>query len=318
MLRKMIFLQQQKIKSQTELILMVEQQKPNTRNPRDNRRGGSRDNNRRDNRRDTPRENPLDSWVPKTELGIKVKNKEITDIDEILNKGLRILEPEIVDTLLDLESDLILIGQSKGKFGGGQRRVFKQTQKKTMEGNKPKFSTYAVVGNKDGYIGLGMGKSKETIPAREKAIRNAKLNIFKIRRGTGSWEDASSEAHSIPFAVEGKCGSVIVKIMPAPKGKGLIVEKELAKILKLAGVENAWSRSHGQTKNKINMIKAAEQALRGLAKMKIKHEQVEKFSIVEGRGSQQASVEAEMIEASKNAEVAEPKVEAVEITGGQE
>jgi len=286
---------------------MAEQQKPNTRNPRDgssrdNQRGGSRgpsrDNNRRDNR--TPRENPLDTWVPKTELGIKVKNKEITDIDEILDKGLRILEPEIVDTLLDLESDLILIGQSKGKFGGGQRRVFRQTQKKTMEGNKPKFSTYAVVGNKNGYIGLGMGKSKETIPAREKAIRNAKLNLFKIRRGTGSWEDASTESHSIPFAVEGKCGSVIVKIMPAPKGKGLIVEKEIAKILKLAGIENAWSKSQGQTKNRINMMKAAEQALRQLSKMKIQHEQVEKFSIVEGRGSKVASAEDEMIEASKN------------------
>src|SRR3989338_5399303 len=73
-------------------------------------------------------------WKPKTSLGVKVKNGEITNIDEILDKRLRILEPEIVDMLLpNLATDLLLIGQSKGKFGGGQRRVFKQTQKKTQE-----------------------------------------------------------------------------------------------------------------------------------------------------------------------------------------
>lgn len=239
----------------------------------------ARDSHRRQQK---SKEDILAEWVPKTELGRKVKNKEITHIDEILDKGLRILEPEIVDTLLDLESDLILIGQSKGKFGGGQRRVFRQTQKKTREGNKPKFATYAVVGNKDGYVGLGFGKSKETIPAREKAIRNAKLNILRIRRGTGSWEDAANDPHSIPFSVEGKCGSVWLKLMPAPKGKGLIAEKEVAKILSLAGIKNVWSKSLGQTKNKINMIKALHAALKGLSKMKVKKDQYAKFSIVEG------------------------------------
>ncbi|MBN1275161.1 30S ribosomal protein S5 [Candidatus Woesearchaeota archaeon] len=225
----------------------------------------------------------LADWQPKTELGRKVQAKEITDIDQILDNGLRVLEPEIADTLLDLESELILIGQSKGKFGGGQRRVFRQTQKKTMEGNKPTFSAYAVVGNKDGYIGLGLGKSKETIPAREKAVRNAKLALFKIRRGAGSWEDSSSEPHSIPFAVEGKCGSVVVKLMPAPKGKGLVVEKEMAKILALAGIKDCWARTRGQSKNKVNLVKAVEQALKRLSKMKVKHDQIEQFSIIEGR-----------------------------------
>ena len=239
----------------------------------------------------------LADWTPKTELGLKVKNKEITDIDQILNKGLRILEPEIVDTLLELQSELVLIGQSKGKFGGGARRVFRQTQKKTMEGNKPKFSAYAIVGNKDGYIGLGLGKSKETIPAREKAVRNAKLNIFRIRRGAGSWEDASAEPHSIPFAVEGKCGSVELKLMPAPKGKGLIVEKELAKILELAGINDCWSKMRGQSKNKINLVKAAEDALRQLSKVKIKQEQVAQFSIIEGRSRQGKVASTEEVDA---------------------
>lgn len=229
------------------------------------------------------REEEFIEWIPKTDLGKKVKSGEITDIDEILRSGKPILEAEIVDALLPTENELLLIGQSRGKFGGGQRRIFRQTQKKTREGNKPQFSTLAVVGDRNGHVGIGIGKSKETVPAREKAIKNAKKNLFLIRRGSGSWEDLRSEAHSIPFKVEGKCGSVKVKLMPAPKGKGLVVEKEVAKILELAGVENVWSKSFGQTKNKINLIYAAEKALRQLAKTRVMEEHVESLKIVEGK-----------------------------------
>ena len=109
-------------------------------------------------------------------------------MSQILDQRMRILEPEIVDTLMPgMQTDLLMIGQSKGKFGGGQKRIFKQTQKKTQEGNKPHFATFAVIGNEDGFVGLGYGKSKETVPAREKAIRQAKLNVIKIRRGCGDW-----------------------------------------------------------------------------------------------------------------------------------
>ncbi len=225
----------------------------------------------------------LDAWQPKTELGRQVKAKEIGDIDRILDEGRTILEPEIVETLLPgLESDLLLIGQAKGKFGGGQRRIFRQTQKKTMEGNKPKFTAMAVVGDRNGHVGIGLGSAKETMPAREKAIRKAKLNLFRIRRGTGSWEDAASEPHSIPFAVEGKVGSVIIRLLPAPKGKGLVVEKEVAKVLELAGVRNVWSKSFGQTKNKVNFIKALERALRTLSTTRVEAADTERLALVDG------------------------------------
>ncbi|MBI2661353.1 hypothetical protein HYX09_03735 [Candidatus Woesearchaeota archaeon] len=132
-----------------------------------------------------------DSWKPKTSIGRKVKEGLIKDIDSILDKDMRVLESEIVDILMpDLSTDLLMVGQSKGKFGGGQKRVFRQTQKKTQEGNKPKFATIAVAGNQDGYVGIGYGKSKETVPAREKSIRNAKLSIIKIRRGCGEQTSA--------------------------------------------------------------------------------------------------------------------------------
>jgi small subunit ribosomal protein S5 len=229
-------------------------------------------------------ENNLDNWKPRTSLGQAVKNKEITNIDEILDAGRTILEAEIVETLLpDLETDLLLIGQAKGKFGGGQRRIFKNTQKKTREGNKIKFTVMAIAGDKNGHIGIGVGSSKETVPAREKAVRQAKMNVFKIRRGSGSWESASVTApHTVPFAVEGKTGSVIVRLMPAPKGKGLTIEKECAKVLRLAGIEDVWSKSYGQTKNKTNMIRALEKALRRLSTTKVRPQDVETLSIVGG------------------------------------
>ncbi|MBI2550694.1 hypothetical protein HYV83_05985, partial [Candidatus Woesearchaeota archaeon] len=91
----------------------------------------------------------IEAWKPRTELGRKVKSGEITSIDQILDAGQRIMEQEIVDALMsNLSSDLLMIGQSKGKFGGGQRRAFKQTQKKTAEGNKPSFATMVVIGNR--------------------------------------------------------------------------------------------------------------------------------------------------------------------------
>ncbi len=224
----------------------------------------------------------VDAWKPKTEAGRKVKRGEITDIDHILNSDKRIMEPEIVDVLLPgTESELLLLGQSKGKFGGGQRRVFKQTQKKTKEGNKPSFATCAVVGDFRGHVGLGYGKSRETVPAREKAIRMAKLNILKIRRGCGSWQCSCKEPHSIPFAVEGKCGSVRVKLMPAPKGTGLCAGSEVAKVLKLAGVQDIWSKVTGKTTSRTNLTKALTSALEQLMAVKVQHKCKETLNIEE-------------------------------------
>jgi small subunit ribosomal protein S5 len=225
----------------------------------------------------------IDKWHPKTELGKKVKSRQITTMDEVIASGKPLLEPEIVDMLLpDMESDLLMIGQSKGKFGGGSRRVFRQTQKKTKEGNKPKFSTYAVIGNKDGYVGLGFGKAKETVPAREKAVRKGKLRLIKIVRGSGSWADARTAPNSIPFAVIGKCGSVTVELKPAPKGTGLKAQKEVAKVLRLAGIQDIWSKVRGQSRNMINVVKALEDALHKLNSTKVQDKYNRSLSIIYG------------------------------------
>lgn len=230
------------------------------------------------------KEETKEEWIPKTKIGKLVKEGKISDIDEILDKGIKIREPEIVDFLIpNLESDLVLIGQSKGKFGGGQRKVFRQTQKKTAEGSRIKFVCLAVVGNRNGYVGIGLGSSPETVPAREKAIRNAKLNVIKIKRGCGSWECNCGEAHSIPFKIKGRCSSVRVELLPAPKGIGLCVHNELKKILSLAGISDVWSKTFGETRTRINLAFACFDALKKLSYYKIGEIQKKSLGIVEGK-----------------------------------
>ena len=225
----------------------------------------------------------MEAWKPKTELGNRIKSGEITNIDFILDSGFRIMEPGVVDALLPaLQSDLLEVGQSKGKFGGGKRSIWRTTQKKTKEGNKPSFTAMAVVGDMNGHVGIGLGKSKETMPAREKAVRKAKLNLIKVKRGCGSWACGCREPHTIPYKVIGKCGSSETCIMPAPKGTGLCLQKECQKLLKMAGIKDVYSKTQGRTVTRINLLKACFDALKKLGSMKIKPEHVEKLGIIEG------------------------------------
>ncbi|MEX2017372.1 MAG: 30S ribosomal protein S5, partial [Candidatus Pacearchaeota archaeon] len=211
------------------------------------------------------REEIISGWDPKTQLGRDVKNGKVKSIDEILSKDKKILESEIVDYLLNLKSDLIAIGQSKGKFGGGKRRAWRQTQRKTQEGNIPSFSTMAIVGDENGHVGAGSGKAKETLPARDKSIRKAKLNIFRIERGCSSFDCLCNEAHTVPFIVKGKSGGVRVALIPAPQGTGLVVANELKKVLKLAGVKDVYSKTFGNKRTSFNLVKACIDALKKTA-----------------------------------------------------
>ena len=208
------------------------------------------------------REELLIGWAPKTKLGKEVLDGKIKNIDEILDKKMKILEPEIVDTLVNVQTDLVSIGQSKGKFGGGKRRAWRQTQRKTKEGNVPTFSTMAVVGDGKGHIGIGVGKSMETLPARDKAVRKAKLNLIKVVRGDGSFDSVGGGNSSVPFKVSGKAGSVRVTLMPAPPGTGLVAGGEMKKILTIAGISDIYTKTNGKLKTTFNLAKAVIDALK--------------------------------------------------------
>lgn len=212
--------------------------------------------------REPTREEILIGWEPQTKLGRAVKDNKIKSLQEILREKKKILEPEIVDSLIDLKSDLISIGQSKGKFGGGKRRAWRQTQRKTKEGNVPTFSTMAVIGDENGHVGIGTGRAKETLPARDKALRKAKLHVISVKRDCSGFDCSCSELHTIPFKVSGKSGSVRVTLIPAPQGTGLVAGTELKKILRLAGIKDVYSRTTGKRNTAFNLAKACIDALK--------------------------------------------------------
>ncbi len=210
----------------------------------------------------------LENWIPKTKLGKLVRDGKEKNIDKILANEKKILESQIVDYLIPLESDLLLIGQAKGKFGGGKRRAWRQTQRKTMEGNVSTFSCMAVVGDKKGHVGVGYGKAKETLPSRAKALRDARLNIIKVTIGYETPGDAGNP-HTVPFIVQGKCGSVRIKFIPAPRGTGLVVGDEAKKVLRMAGIKDVYGVTKGQTRTTFNVAKACIDALKKTNEVKI-------------------------------------------------
>ena len=205
------------------------------------------------------------NWVPKTELGRQIMDGKIKSIDEIFKQGIKIKEPEIVDKLLpNLETEIILIGGSPGKGGGIKRTPTRKTARMHKSGRRFNVSAVVVVGNKDGYVGIGKGDAAEHRRAIEKATLKAKLNIIPVKRGCGSWECNCGENHSIPFRVEGRQGSVRVVLIPAPKGIGLCIPDEAKKILRLSGIRDIWSKSFGNTHARINFSFAIFDALKNL------------------------------------------------------
>ena len=134
-----------------------------------------------------------------------------------------------------------------------------------------------MTGNGDGYVGVGKGSSRESLPARERAVKNAKLNMIKVIRACGSWECGCAKPHSVPFKVEGKSGSVRITLIPAPRGTGLVTQSDVKMILKLAGITDAWSQSLGETRGRINLAYATFDALKRASTMIIPKEFIERW-----------------------------------------
>ncbi len=177
-----------------------------------------------------------------------VQAGEVVSLEDIFTQGLKIKEPEIVDILLPgLRQEVLGIGF---------------VQKQTDAGEKSRFKATVAVGNGTGFLGVGGGKARQVRSAIDKATLNAKLNVVPIRRGCGSWECGCGQAHSIPFRVRGKCGSVGIEILPGPRGLGLVGGETPKTILTLAGVKDCWTRSFGSTSTLGSMAYAVYEALR--------------------------------------------------------
>ena len=186
-------------------------------------------------------------WEPKTRLGRKVAEGEITSMEQALESGLPLREPEIVDQLLPGLDDEVL--------------DINMVQRMTDSGRRVKFRCVCAVGNRDGFVGYAEGRDDQVGGAIQKAIEVAKLNIIKVERGSGSWEDRSDKPHSLARRTKGKAGSVTVELIPAPLGLGLAASETVRKVLELDGVENAWTKSFGNTRTTLNLAKATYTAL---------------------------------------------------------
>jgi len=195
----------------------------------------------------------LEDWIPRTRVGRMVKEGKITSIAEIFANNLRITEVEIVDYLLPgLEQEVLDINL---------------VQKQTAAGERSKFRAIAIVGNRDGYVGLGTGKAVHVVSAIEKAVKNAKLSIIPVRRGCGSWECACGTPHSLPTKVEGKRGSVRIELIPGPRGLGIVAGEAARIVLELAGVEDVWTRTYGETRTTLSFAGATFEALKNTNKI---------------------------------------------------
>ena len=188
-----------------------------------------------------------DGWQPVTRLGKMVQEGEIDTMEAALDSGLPLKEPEIVDQLLPGLDDEVL--------------DINMVQRMTDSGRRVKFRCVVAVGNRDGFVGYAEGREDQVGAAIQKAIGIAKLNIIQVPRGSGSWEDRSDRPHSLTHRTKGKAGSVEVELIPAPEGLGLAASETVRAVLELAGIENAWTKSHGNTRTTVNLAKATFNAL---------------------------------------------------------
>eukprot|EP00928_Gymnodinium_smaydae_P009199 TRINITY_DN133_c1_g1_i13.p1 TRINITY_DN133_c1_g1~~TRINITY_DN133_c1_g1_i13.p1 ORF type:complete len:266 (+),score=67.93 TRINITY_DN133_c1_g1_i13:59-856(+) len=186
-------------------------------------------------------------WVPVTKLGRLVKDRKIESIEDIYLHSLPIKEYQIIDTFF-----------APGTLKDEVMKIH-PVQKMTSAGQRNRFVCYVLVGDQNGHIGLGQKCAKEVATAIRGGIIAAKMNLIPVRRGY--WGNKIGVPHTVPMKVAGKCGSVRVRLVPAPRGSGVVGSPTLKKMLNFAGVGDCFSCSSGHTRTKGNFMKATFRAL---------------------------------------------------------
>ncbi len=134
-----------------------------------------------------------------------------------------------------------------------ERVVYINRVAKVVKGGR-RFSLTAlvVVGDGNGRVGVGMGKSQEVPIAIRKGVEDAKKNMFNV---------SLTSEKSVPHEVLGKYGAARVLIKPAVPGTGVMAGSAVRAVMELAGVQNVITKSLGSCNN-VNIVKAAAEALR--------------------------------------------------------
>jgi len=211
-------------------------------------RGGGRDGGRGGRGRGRGRGPKTDKeeWVPVTKLGRLVKDGKIKNIEEIFLFSLPIKEYQIVDFLL-------------GPAVKDEVMKVMPVQKQTTAGQRTRFKAYVAVGDSNGHIGLGCKCAKEVATSIRGAIINAKMNLVPIRRGY--WGRMQGQPHTVPCKVTGKCGSVRTRLIPAPRGSGIVASLIPKKLMNLAGIDDVYTSCCGHSRTRGNLAMAVFAAL---------------------------------------------------------
>jgi small subunit ribosomal protein S2e len=185
-------------------------------------------------------------WVPVTKLGRLVKEGKIKSIEEIFLFSLAVKEFEIIDYFFgeSLKDEVMKIAP---------------VQKQTQAGQRTRFKAWVIVGDNKGHIGLGCKCASEVANAIRGALIDAKLSIIPVRKGY--WGGKFGAPHTVPMKVTGKCGSVRFRLVPAPRGTGIVAAKAPKRLLVAAGFQDVYTSARGKTKTLGNFVRAAYNAL---------------------------------------------------------
>ena len=134
------------------------------------------------------------------------------------------------------------------------------------------FAALTVVGDGDGRVGMGKGKSKEVPAAVQKAMEEARRNMLKVSLKDGT----------IHHDVTGHHGAAKVMMAPAPRGTGIIAGGPMRAVFEVLGITDIVAKSHG-TSNPYNMVRATFDALKS---------QVHPKDVASQRGIKYATLQA--------------------------
>ena len=131
----------------------------------------------------------------------------------------------------------------------------RRTARVVAGGRRFSFRVTVAVGNRNGKVGVGVGKGPDVATAVDKAVYYAKKQLIVV---------PVTAKKTIPYEVEAKYGASRVALKPAREGKGLVAGGPIRLIANLAGIRNLTSKILGRTSNKVNNSRATIEALKKL------------------------------------------------------